>query len=183
MKILRNPKGAIATELSVGAMMLLTLSLSCLDGVFLLVGYWANDAACRDAARAGGTADTGETALIASRVACSTHSTDGFWFSQPQLSNALFKFGQGLPGPAPYVYAVTSCNVKVPALRLLMQANSDCVGIRRGYAFPALSLIEKPPTVTPIDLSALIGPNNALLPDTSGAIPGSGTSTSQQGGE
>ncbi len=171
-------KGMIAMDVALGAMTLSVCAAACVCSVLLLVGYNTIDTACRDAARAAGTADSTSAAMAAGLLACSSHRTDGFWLSQPKLDQSSFRFAQAMASVAPYVSTTTSCKIRLPALRIALQSDLDSVSIRRQYVFPAIALIQQTPTVTAIDLSSLIGPNNIAVPDVSGVIPGVGNSYS-----
>lgn len=186
----KRKRGSVAMEITIGGLILTGIAAFSIDLTMLIVGYGSNDAACRDAARAAGTTDSQTAALSAASLACAVHHTDGFLVSQPRIDPNRFRFGFAASNAAsaqagfqPTVSLTTGCRVRVPVLRLLAGTRSESIGTGRCYVFPALSLIQQPPQVKPIDINTVITVDTAGVPDTSGAIPGYGTSDTQGSSE
>jgi hypothetical protein len=178
----RPALGTIALDVAFGSMLCAALAVATIDFVFLLGGYGANDVACRDAARAAGTSDSQDLSYKAAAMACSTHHTDGYLVSQPVVDQASFAFGDYLNSSNPYVLVTTGCSINLPAPWLASAGDlTDGAFTRRRYAFPALMLIQHPPTVDPIDVNTIITCTNTAVPDTSGQIPGCGSSAAGPG--
>lgn len=153
------------------------LALAAVNFILLLMGYSSNDAACRDAARAAGTADSMAVAETAAVTACACHHTDGFMVSQPALDKANFHFADDENSILPYVSVSTDCQVLLPLQCSFSGSDKGGrVGTRRKYVFPALSLIQETPVVESLDITELINGSNVCLPDATGYVQGSGSS-------
>lgn len=172
----RRRSGTIALDVVVGTMLVIPMTFFAIDLTFLLVGGGSNDAACRDASRAAGTADSKPLALTAAVLACSAHLTDGILVTQPHVDDSKFSFAEDPAAPIPYASVVTNCDISLSMLKALAGDGSSSFGLRRRYVFPALSLIQTPPVVQPVAVEELVNADQVGLPDTSGLIAGCGSS-------
>ena len=174
MKLCIRPGGGLtAIEIAIGSLVIGLIAITAVDLTILTLGYNLNDAACRDAARASGMADSAQSALTAAKVACAAHHTDGYLVSQPIVDQSTFRFGASGQSSEPCVEVTTLCSQRINILSMLNPSKLPNVATRRQYVFPALALIEKPPVVETVDLAAFIGPDTVSIPATSTLAYGS----------
>jgi hypothetical protein len=128
----KRTSGVLAIEIAISAFLIIAIAAfgACLTCI--IWGMSVNDIACRDAARAAGQQSSGTQAQLAANTQLQSHATDGYWVTQPTLTNFVYcdygpqtTFGNtpGSPSgtppssatiPTPYVVATTQVYVRVP---------------------------------------------------------------------
>ncbi|MBX9571196.1 MAG: hypothetical protein K2X77_20030 [Candidatus Obscuribacterales bacterium] len=144
---LRNAAGTHLIELAASAVALSVMAMFCLDACVVLIGYQFNDACCRDAARAASQARDAASALKVARTTASAHKADGYFCSQPNITDADVMYqdygGNISSTNVPHVTVKTTCNVKMPAPLFFLGANLKDDGTFQSiseYTFPITNI-------------------------------------------
>lgn len=117
VKKTRKGGGSGIIELAISGFLTIALTILCIDIGVLMVADNILDQAARDACRAASGQQDRASAENAANAALLNHQTDGYYITQPEIEEFVYKNGDGDPSRADdaYVSVVVRCNVRLPA--------------------------------------------------------------------
>jgi hypothetical protein len=167
--------GSSAIEVSLVAVLTVIFAILGFNMFMVVWGFSSLDSAARDAARAAASTNSQPSGYQAASQAALTHTTDGYFVSQPTVANTANDFqyiNTPPPNVSPYVVVTTRCNVRVPvALNFFgAQMNNGLLAYARTYTFPILGA-PFTPTSPPVATGPGPGGSTGLPPPPNVAPP------------
>ncbi len=143
---LRDKRGGSILELAIIAILLVVISLFCVDILVLIIGSGVNERACRDAARMAAQSTNYAGSLVLAQTAVKAFPGDGYFVTTPAVDTASFvynDFGGNPPvDTSPYVSVTTTAQVRIPAPVFLWGAtymNNGTMVFTKTYTFPIVT--------------------------------------------
>lgn len=141
---LRSQHGMGSAELASSCMILVVVTLLCLNMSVTMLASLNNERACRDAARAAAQTDNFDDALKAAQAAVTSYQGDGYFVTTPTVETSLthyedFSGMPPTPDQLPYVRITTKTTVRVPAPIIFFNAkmgNGETMTFYRECTFP-----------------------------------------------
>lgn len=142
-RLYRHSAGHVSIELAMLSVLFTVFAIFSLDVAFIVLGSQMNDATCRDAARVAAQGSDYATSLALAKTAVAAHTPAASFIGQPTLNVSQFVYqdfsGRPPANTSPFVTAVTSTSVRIPAPVFFMGASFGANGtflFSKSYTFP-----------------------------------------------
>jgi hypothetical protein len=152
----RGSRGSQIIEVACSAVVLVVITIFCIDAGVVVLGYMFNDSACRDAARAASQASSATNALLVAKTAVAAHKGDGYFWTTPAITPADVVYndygGVITATNVPYVTVTTRSTIKMPAPILFLGARLNNDGTFESichYTFPITNITMNIPGESP----------------------------------
>lgn len=141
----RLVQGGAILEFAIISVLLVLISLFCLDVLTLALGSGLNERACRDAARMAAQATNYADSLVLAQTATKAYKGDGYFIGSPTVDTASFVYNDYGGSPptdtSPYVQVTTVCQVRIPAPIFVYGLNfsGGNMSFQKVYTFPIIT--------------------------------------------
>ncbi len=139
----RNKKGGAILEFAVVCVLLIVMTLFCLNMLILAIGSSLTERACRDAARMSAQCNNYQDSLLLAKTAVNCYRGDGYFVSSPIVDVSKFVYNDfgGVPpaNTSPYVQVTCYSQVRLPAPIFVYGFNvgsNTLLKFSKTYTFP-----------------------------------------------
>lgn len=143
--MLRTRNGGAILEFSIVCVLLIVMTLFCLNMLVLAIGSSLTERATRDAARMAAQANNYQDALILAKTAVNCYKGDGYFVDTPTINVSSFvynDFGGAPPAnTSPYVQVTATSQIRFPAPIFVYGMNlgkNTQLKFSKTYTFPII---------------------------------------------